>query len=80
MPKIKPGDTVTIEATVSRVSDDGAEVTVRLPHYGYPVTLPQNSVVVKPGASLHGYEEGEAKAPPLPKRRRSKLSKILGDE
>ncbi len=72
MPKITVGDTVTIEATVSRVSDDGSEVTVRLPHYGYPVTIPQNSVVFK------------AKAGPKPKQRTqvrgSALSKVLGDE
>ncbi|WMT90134.1 hypothetical protein [Pelagibacterium sp. H642] len=72
MPKITVGDSVTIEATVSRVSDDGSEITVRLPHYGYPVTIPQNSVEVK------------AKAGAKPKQRTqvrgSMLSKVLGDE
>jgi hypothetical protein len=44
MPKIDEGDTVVIRATVERVSDDGAEITVRLPLYGYPVTIPINAV------------------------------------
>jgi len=48
MSKVEEGDKVYIEATVSRVSDDGAEVTVRLAHYSYPVTLPVNSVERKP--------------------------------
>lgn len=72
MPKITVGDTVTIEATVSRVSADGSEITVRLPHYGYPVTIPQNSVEVK------------AKAAAKPRKRTqvggSALSRVLGDE
>lgn len=72
MPKITVGDTVTIEATVSRVSDDGSEITVRLPHYGYPVTIPVNSVAWKP------------KAVAKPRRRTqvggSVLSRVLGDE
>lgn len=80
MPKLTPGDTVTIEATVTRVSDDGAEVTVRLPHYGYPVTLPVGAVALKAkSANAALPDPDEPKAPPLPKRRRSKLSKLLGD-
>ena len=80
MPKLTPGDTVTIEATVTRVSDDGAEVTVRLPHYGYPVTLPQNAVVLRGKAKAPALPDpDEPKAPPLPKRRRSRLSKLMGD-
>jgi len=47
MAKPSKGDKVLIEAEVTRVSDDGAEVTVRLPHYGYPVTLPVNSVEMR---------------------------------
>ena len=47
MSKLSTGEKVLTEATVARISEDGAEVTVRLPHYGYPVTLPINSVTPK---------------------------------
>lgn len=81
MARIKVGDTVVIEAKVSHVSKDGSEVTIRIPHYGYPVTVPVNSVagvVAKPAKQTR---EPEPKDPiqrgPKP---RGKLAKLLGDE
>lgn len=48
MAKIKAGDTVVIEAMVSLVSKDGSGVTIRIPQYRYPVTVPVNSVAAQP--------------------------------
>ncbi|MCF1740726.1 hypothetical protein [Paradevosia shaoguanensis] len=44
MSKLAKGDKVLIEAEVTLVSEDDSHVTIRLPPYGYPVTLPINSV------------------------------------
>mgnify|MGYP001413826314 CR=1 FL=1 len=77
--KIKPGDIVTIEATVTRVSTDGAEVTVRLPLYGTPVTLPINAVTRGERSEPEG--QGEFVKPRYPKGvKRSSMSKALGDD
>jgi hypothetical protein len=46
--RIKVGDQVTIEGSVTRISEDGAEVTLRLPLYGYPVTVTINPVTLVP--------------------------------
>ena len=80
MPSIKVGDAVTIEAKVSHVSKDGSEVTIRIPHYGYPVTVLVNSLAsVEANPSKKAWEP-EPKDPiqrgPKP---RGKLAKVMGD-
>ena len=80
MANIKVGDTVTIEAKVSHVSKDGSEVTIRIPHYGYPVTVPVNSLAEVEAKPAKKALEPEPKDPvqrgPKPK---SKLAKLLED-
>lgn len=78
MAKIKKGDTVVIEATVSLVSKDGSEVTIRIPHHGYPVKLPINSVSGR-GEAGKGLGAG-AKGPYSARAQaEGKLAKLLGD-
>jgi HSP20 family molecular chaperone IbpA len=36
---IREGDNVLVRAEVTRISEDGVEVTVRLSAFGYPITL-----------------------------------------
>jgi hypothetical protein len=36
---IREGDNVLVRAEVTRISEDGVEVTVRLSAFGYPFTL-----------------------------------------
>jgi hypothetical protein len=36
---IREGDDVLLRAEVTRISEDGVEVTVRLSAFGYPITL-----------------------------------------
>ena len=80
MAKIKEGDTVVIEATVSLVSKDGSEVTIRIPHYGYPVTVPVNSVAAVKAAAPAPVREAEPlDAVERKPRGRSKLAKVLDD-
>lgn len=80
MAKIKEGDTVVIEATVSLVSKDGSEMTIRIPHYGYPVTVPVNSVTAVKAAAPAPVREAEpSDAVERKPRGRSNLAKVLGD-
>ena len=72
MAKITVGDIVTIKAEVSRISRDGSEVTVRLPHYGYPVTVPQHSVALKPSAGTKPKQRAQVRG--------SMLSKLLDEK
>jgi hypothetical protein len=37
-------DIVTIRAEVTRVSEDGKDITIRLPGFGYPVTIKASNV------------------------------------
>ena len=79
MPSIKVGDAVTIAAKVSHVSKDGSEVTIRIPHYSYPVTIPINSVAAtatKQPPSREAEPGDPIQRGPKP---RSKLAKLLGD-
>ena len=79
MSKIKVGDTMVIEATVSLVSKDRSEVTIRIPHYGYPVTVPVNSVTAveaKPEKAWEPEPKDPVQRGPKP---RGKLAKLLGD-
>lgn len=80
MPNIKVGDTVTIEAKVSHVSKDGSEVTIRIPHYGYPVTIPVNSVADVAAKPAKKVWEPEPKDPiQRGQKPRGRLAKLLGD-
>lgn len=56
---IRVGSKVTIVADVTRLSDDKAEVTARLPHYGYPI----NSVELVPPAKKADHGPKPAKRP-----------------
>ena len=42
--KIVEGDTVTLRGEVTRVSDDGRDITVRVRDYGIPLTVNRNHV------------------------------------
>jgi hypothetical protein len=41
---IHEGDDVLLRAEVTRISEDGVEVTVRLSAFGYPITLRADKV------------------------------------
>jgi hypothetical protein len=41
---IREGDDVLLRAEVTRIPEDGVEVTVRLSAFGYPITLRTSSV------------------------------------
>ncbi|MET0939733.1 MAG: hypothetical protein ABWY13_00035 [Mesorhizobium sp.] len=41
---IREGDDVLLRAEVTRISEDGVEVTVRLSAFGYPITLRTDTV------------------------------------
>lgn len=80
MANIKAGDRATINVDITKVSKDGSEVTIRIPHYGYPVTVPVNSLASVEAKPAKKAWEPEPKDPvqrgPKP---RGKLAKLLGD-
>jgi hypothetical protein len=43
--RVETGDIAVLECPIAKVSEDGAEITIRVPLYGYPVTIPVNAAM-----------------------------------
>jgi hypothetical protein len=77
MPEIKVGAKGSIDIEVTKVWKDGEEVTIRIPQYPHPITLPAKAINWSTQEPVdHG---------PKPVKRpsyagKSKLAKIMNEE